>query len=192
MRTSRSTAAMPEDIARVLSKADAIPIRTRGPLPYLTTQVGSGPTTLRNLVDELRPQPRLPLTFVIHDWGTRPSDDFFSELKPWLDDWDGLWLVNPPGWQGRSEPTRGVVLKLGDKDDERLYGNLWGDLVFFTGQEADFTWVNTWKHRARSIVVDIGGPYSDIIGDEFVDSNRIVYERYENGELKVKRFVADM
>ncbi len=182
-----------EETARILGENDKTPIRTRGPLPTLTRQVVGDAATLSDLVSQSRLRVgNLPLTFVILGWGTAASVNFYSELEPLLNDRDGLWLTSLSEWQDLNEPARrGLIINLANKNDERLYMNLGADLVFFAeGGGLDVAQaVNAWRHRAGSVIVDaVHSSHCQRAVNHFIDFDRVVYKRYENGELEIQKF----
>lgn len=142
-------------------------IRTRGAgAASVPRRTGQGTLTLEDLVQELRGQVEgLPLTALLHGWGSQPVQAFLALLLSWLRREDAVWLIPTPGAELPPVPPAvegAVVLDLGRDTDQRAYRNLVGDLVLFPALEAtQVTHITAWRRRARAVIVDGRGPHSD-------------------------------
>jgi hypothetical protein len=151
------------------------PIRTRGGIRSAPDRGGirvrGGPAvrgavqtlSLEKLIADLRKGVgHLPLTVVIHGWGTNPAAAFYDALLPWLRREDALWFV--PGGGEISEMEEGVLFDLERETDRRTYDNLVGDILFFPAlDESEVERVGGWKYRARAVLVDKGGSQKENI-----------------------------
>jgi hypothetical protein len=176
-----------------------LPIRTRGGLRLrdeATGEVGRCPARVRGalrirgavasadeqtpesvrsfplaaLLQELRKEVGdLPLTVIVHGFGSPPAVAFLEAVAPLLHCQDALWLVP---FQGASVTTpapagregAGVLLDLGRDTEQRTYRNLIGDLVFYPGlAPEEAAEVAGWKQRARTLVVDGRAPAARVV-----------------------------
>jgi hypothetical protein len=135
-----------------------------GPSPILKVERS---LALDALIGELREQVGdLPLTMLVHGWGSEPAKEFVTILSPHLREEDALWLIPTKETQASIAPPepRGVILDLSRDTDQRIYRNLVGDIVFFPALEtAEATQVAEWQQRARAVVIDGQGPQGDAV-----------------------------
>lgn len=108
---------------------------------------------------ELREQVgHLPLTILVHGWGSPAVGAFFSLLGPLLRRDDAVWMLPGQDAQGTITPSAAeedVLLDLQSDTDQRIYNNLVGDVLFFPGlHQAEASQVATWQQRARVLIVD--------------------------------------
>jgi len=150
------------------------PVRTRGAIRTQGAVTAPSPIlkverslTLNALIEELREQiGDLPLTVLVHGWGSESAKEFVTTLSPWLQEEDALWLIPAKETQASIAPPelRGVTLDLSRDTDQRIYRNLVGDIVFFPALEApEVTQVAEWQQRARAVVIDGQGPQGDAV-----------------------------
>ena len=132
-------------------------IRTRGAGVAAVTR---RPLTLDAVLLELREQVGyLPLTTLVHGWGSPAAEAFVSLLGPLLRREDAIWMLSSQEAQGTTAPVEAaegtVLLDLGRDTDQRIYKNLVGDILFFPVlHKAEATQVATWQQRARVLIVD--------------------------------------
>ena len=116
--------------------ADPRPVRTRGairtrgavaaPMPRHTA---ARTLTLDDLVRELRGEVAdLPLTVLLHGWGSQPVQDILALLWSWLRREDALWLISATGTQRPPAPPEveeAIMLDLERDTDQRTYRTWW-------------------------------------------------------------------
>lgn len=151
------------------------PVRTRGEIHTRGAAAVPVPTlkaerwlTLKDLVRDLREQVGdMPLTTLVHGWGSQPTKAFLAVLSPLLRREDALWLI--PTKEAQISPVppeieRAVMSDLSRDTDQRTYRNLIGDILFFPALEvAETTQVAEWQQRARAVIIDGRGPQSDAV-----------------------------
>ena len=126
----------------------------------------------------------LPLTFVLHDWGEPETAHFLSDLEPAVRAKDTVWLVSTRGQPLQETPRVGKLLDLRNERDSSLYQMMIGDIVFFSGRQLDYRQAQSWRMRARTLVVQEKGDFSDEIHAISVVMTRKTYLRSEKGTLK--------
>jgi predicted dehydrogenase len=141
------------------------PMRTRGDILLRgedSAPAPAPPMLLSDLVEKLREElGQLPLTIMIHNWGSTSAQTFLDVLDPWLQRGDAIWLI--PIEEMKITTTlpelEGVVmLKLNRPIDQRIYSNILGDLVFFPAEdEAEATHDTQFMRPTRAILVDQRG-----------------------------------
>lgn len=148
------------------------PVRTRGAIRTRGAVTAPTPTlkverslTLEALVKELRKEVGdLPLTVLVHGWGSKSADEFIAVLSPCLreEKEDALWLIPAEKETALPSPPKGVVLDLAEDVDRRIYDNLVGEVVFLPALgEDEAAQVAEWQQRARAVLVDGRGPQGD-------------------------------
>jgi hypothetical protein len=136
-------------------------IRLRGDRAGFATS-GAAPMLLSDLAEQLREElGRLPLTIMIHNWGSESAQTFLDVLDPWLQRGDAIWLI-PIEEVKITTPLpelEGVVmLNLNRPIDQRIYSNLLADIVFFPAEdEAEATHDAQSMRPSRAILVDRSG-----------------------------------
>ena len=104
------------------------------------------------------------LTVVFHGCGSDTLKGFYSRLLPCLNHDDAIWFIPAQATRQTVPPEfrNAVILDLSRDTDRRVYRNLIGDLVFFNASdEAEIAEIESWKGRARAIVVDSSGARAD-------------------------------
>jgi hypothetical protein len=181
-KRARSSLILPASAPAAASAAGGEPqphiapvsVRTRGPLLGLQMTLGQD-QQLAGLVRTLRSQVKdLPLTVLIHGWGSASARDFLHALSRWLQRVDAVWLIPAQrefvessvnledATSGATSTIEGTVqLNLSLNSDRHIYYNLVGDLVFFPGLESsERKRVARFNQRARAVVVDGRNPFS--------------------------------
>lgn len=151
------------------------PVRTRGalrtrgtpavPMPRLKVERA---LTLEEVITELRQQVGdLPLTTLVHGWGSQAAATFVALLSPLFRKEDALWLIPLHETQSPPAPREiegAVRLDLRRDTDQRTYRNLIDDLIFFPALEvAEAAQVGAWQQRTSAVVIDGRGPQSDAV-----------------------------
>jgi hypothetical protein len=162
--------------------------RTRGPVAPLaagTGEDGQPLLTFAELLEELRQQTSyMPLTIIIHGWGGREARHFFETIAPSLGDTDAVWVAplfeRGGGASATASPIApsefsaahttvvegAVTLRLDDPggypSDERIYANLFGDLIFFPAAErCEEARAAGFRRRARAVLVHAEGAFAE-------------------------------
>lgn len=147
-------------------------VRTRGSLrerrpsgrdkaPVVST------VTMNALLDLLRAEvKKLPLTVLLHGWGSPSTRSFFDNLEI-LKKGDALWLVGRSSESPLETPSTrlAVVLKpdwsAPNDADARLYDNLVADIVYFPGEdESEFDYLTRTARRVRTLIIEEKGNQS--------------------------------
>ena len=160
-------------------------VRTRGPLPVRSTRVSGRFTSLAGLVQDVRKQVGgLPLTFVLHNWGEPETARFLLDLEPVVAAKDSVWLVSSRGQTSLEAPKIGRLLDPRNERDSSMYQMMIGDVVFFSGRQLDYKQVQSWRMRARTLVVQEKEDFSEEICAISVVMTRETYLRSEKGTLR--------
>ena len=113
----------------------------------------TSPTTLSSEINQIRVAlGRLPLTVVIHDWGSDAhSAEFFAAIRDQLYPDDAVWLVGLPDQSSPlvpAETPRPVLIDRSGDLDLRVLRNLIADIVYVPVTDA-----HDWSGRARVVVI---------------------------------------
>jgi hypothetical protein len=141
------------------------------------------------LVSELREEVGgAPLTVLVHGWGTDGPREFLTTLLPLLRREDALWLVPARHAKSQLEEPRlrgAVILNLRNDTHRRTYRNLIGDIVVFPASEPrEGEEVGEWRQRARAMIIDGRGPYSDPVLRAACETRLMTYRWVPNAELE--------
>lgn len=180
---------------KVAEESPRSPARTRGGRSdrRVETRHGSqskngGQLSLIELVKELRDETGdLPCSAFVHGWGSSPSIEFLTGLLPLLRREDSLWLI--PGGEAAkpSAPPKvedAVVMNLKRAEDQKIYFNLIGDLVFFPAIEpGEVEQAKEWQERARVIITDSRGQQDGLIEADLIAHS---YLRYYLSDLHLE------
>jgi hypothetical protein len=158
-------------------------VRTRGAVRIGPAGVPEGPPIpLARLLLDIREQVGgLPLTLLLHGWGSGSTKAFLASLLPELRarDADSLWLVP---LAGRREPhslpafDKTVELDMSLGTHLKFYNNLVGDLVFFPAvEEGETESAAAWEERARALIVDERGLLARVVLQAATEAGLIAY-----------------
>ncbi len=160
-------------------------IRTSGTAPTPVAEA----TTLKSFLNQLREEVGgMPLTILVHGWGSTPSDAFYQALAPLLNEQDALWLI-PSHASAAPDTINGpggaVVLDLDQDTPRRTYNNLAGDVVFFPAlEEEEAEQAAQWKRRAGALIVHSEGPQRETVLQASLNTDSFTYLWFGGDELK--------
>jgi hypothetical protein len=131
---------------------------------------------------------RLPLTTIIHGWGTPPAEDFLAAASARLHELDSYILIPyetseavPPA---PPELGRAVVLDANHDSHRRMIEDPIGDIFFFpAAREAEVAAADLATASARAIFVKAGGEHADAVADVGRKQQTAVYFWIERGDL---------
>jgi predicted dehydrogenase len=126
------------------------------------------PLTLVELLEKLRKEVNgLPLTILIHNWGSKAAGEFLDALHPKLEDLDAVWLISIDKTKANTplpEIENVVMLNLSEDTDKHIYNNLVGDVVFYPAlNRAEAAHDKQFMRLARAIIIDWGAPAVDTV-----------------------------
>jgi len=189
-----------------MHKSDLIiPIRTRGTLsalarennPGLRVRTRGGATaamldtksvSLHAVIEDLRKVSRsIPLTTVIHGWGTEVAEQFYKALLEYLWREDRIWLVPAKAPASRGVPIMedAILLDLSKNNHSRVYENLAVDIAFFTAMEdTEIELVKKRRNRTQVVIMGSGGQLTQLLAKASFKAEGIYY--WAQGELTNK------
>jgi predicted dehydrogenase len=180
IKTLHSHSGNRQQVRELLEIAHTGPVPTRGPISAKRIEAGansgsSGPGSiyLSIVVEKLRDQVGdLPVTMLVHGWGSKPAADFIDVLSNFLRRADALWLIPGKELNGSTAPPEiegSVILSLDRDTDLRIYSNIVADIVFFPGADATeadenhVASITKFQLRARAAIVDNQGLHSKLV-----------------------------
>jgi hypothetical protein len=143
---------------------------------------------LDTLIELLRKQVgELPLTLLLHDWGSKPATYFLSLLSTFLRKVDAVWLVISEEMLIQTLPPKmagAALLKLSQDTDARIYENLVYDIVFFPAlDQVEVEQVARLKKRSRAIIIDYNSPLNSAVARASFEAMLMTYLWFGQGNL---------
>ena len=201
----RTLGTIPVSAGEIETHRGATSVRTRGPINanQETATVG---LDIGTLLGKLRKDVQeMPLTILVHGWGSLSAQEFLTVLSLSLQNDDALWLV-PASEHGTEVQGSGseetisttpraiegaVMLNLERDTDQRIYANVISDLVFFPGlEDNESVRVTSLTNLARAVLVDSRNPHSNAIvqvGNHTLTfykwSGKYTVSQYHKGEV---------
>jgi hypothetical protein len=126
------------------------------------------PLTLVELLEKLRKEVTgLPLTILIHNWGSDAAGKFLEAIHSKIESLDAVWLIPIEKTKATTplpEIENVVMLNLNQDTDKRIYNNLVGDIVFYPAvDKAEAAHDIQFMRLARAIILDWAGPAVDTV-----------------------------